>query len=404
MTATLPARAGAPLPASGARPLLWVALAGCGAGAWAAVLSLGVIAAPVLLAWLGEGAPSPAPGALGVAVAGWLLAAGATLSADGGAWSLAPLGVSLVLAALSARGASWALDVSDARGRADVAVLVSAHAATVGGIAAAAAVVPFLPVGVEPAQAAARAALLAALGATVGVVREHRRRTGAPAMSASPDWPSRVGTACLGALALVVAGAAAITTLTLVASGGQISALVAQLDPGVVGGLALLAACVAYLPTLLVWVLAVLVGPGVAVGSQVAVTSTGVEGGPLPGFPLLGAVPAAVPVWLVAVGPALLLGAGVVGGMLLARQRRPDDSWGRVAAAGAATAVLTGGTVAVASLGASGAMGPGDWSWVGPAPVAVGTVTGLVVGVVATGVLVLAMLRDRRAATAQPPA
>ncbi len=412
VTATLPARADAPdAPGGpdapdgslGIRPLLRVARAGCGAGAWSAVMGLGVVAAPVLLAWLAAGAQAPAPDALSVAVSAWLLAAGATLSVGGVSWSLAPLGLTLVLAGLSARGASWAADVSAARGRRAAAVLVTALAATVAGLAAAAAAGSALPVRAEPVEAAVHAAALAVVGACVGVLREHRRRDGAAPLSVSADWPSRVAAACVGAVALLVAGAAGMATVAVAASGGQISSLVAQLDPGVVGGLALLATCVAYLPTLMVWVLAVLVGPGVAVGSQVVVSSTAVEGGPLPGFPLLGAVPGAVPGWLVAAGPVLLLAAGLVAGLLLARRRRPDDSWLRVAAAGAVTTVVVGGTVGLACAAASGAMGPGDWAWVGPAPVPVGTTAGLAVGVVATAVLVLSMLRDRRRSVGQQP-
>jgi hypothetical protein len=161
--------------------------------------------------------------------------------------------------------------------------------------------------------------------------------------------------------------------------------------------LALAAASLAYLPTLVVWTLAVLVGPGVALGTQVTVTSAGVDAGPLPGFPLLGAVPAAVPEWFVAVGPVLLAAAGVVAGLLLSRHRGEHDSPLHSVLAAGATGVVTGVVAGVACWAASGPMGPGDWLWAGP-PVA--PVTGIVtlsVALPAAAVLLGAQWRDRRA-------
>jgi hypothetical protein len=398
VTATLPAPAEV-LPVVARARFASVVLAGGLVAAWTTLAAVGIVAAFVLLAWLAAGAAQPLPDALAVAVTGLLLGVGATLTADGVAWGVAPLGLTLVVGVLAARAASVAVEWAHVRGRTPVALLVASAAAGAGalGAAAAAAAGSRLSVAVAPGEAAARLGLLVAAGTVVAVLVERRARHGVGPWSRCPDWPSRVATACTGAAAVLLAGAAALTTTALVVAGSGIATLVGQIDPGVAGGLALAAASLAYLPTLVVWVLAVLVGPGVAVGTQVTVTSTGVDAGPLPGFPVLGAVPAAVPGWLGAVGPVLLVGAGVVAGLLLARHRRADDSALRSVGAAGATGAVTGVVAGVACWAASGPMGPGDWVWAGPPVAPVTGIVTLAVALPAALVLLGSQWRDRRA-------
>jgi hypothetical protein len=376
-----------------------VVLAGGLVAAWTTLAAAGVVAAFVLLAWLGAGAVQPLPDALAVAVTGLLLGVGATLTADGAAWGVAPLGVTLVVVVLAARAASAALEWGQVRGRTPVALLLLSAAGSAGalGAAAAAAAGSRLMVTVAPGEAAARLGLLVGSGTAIAVLLERRARHGAGPLSSGRDWTSRIAAASLGASALLLAGAAATTTAALVVAGSSIATLVGQIDPGAAGGLALAAASLAYLPTLVVWTLAVLVGPGVALGTQVAVTSTGVDAGPLPGFPLLGAVPAAVPVWLVAVGPVLLAAAGVVAGLLLSHHAGEDDSAVQSVLAAGATGAVTGVVAGVACWAASGPMGPGDWLWAGPPAAPVTGIVTLSVALPAALVLLASQWRDRRA-------
>jgi hypothetical protein len=395
VTSTLPAPVEA-VPATARPQLAAVVMAGGLVAGWTALAAGGVVAAFVLLAWLGAGAVQPLPDVLAVAGTGLLLCVGATLTAAGVAWGVAPLGLTLVVAVLAARAAPVAVEWAHVRGRTPVALLVASAAGTAGalGAATAAAAASRLSVTVAPGEAAARLGLLVAAGTAVGVLLERRRRCGTPGLAASHDWPSRVMAAALGAAAVLLAGAAGVTTAAMVAAASGIATLVGQIDPGAAGALALAAAALAYLPTLIVWTLAVLVGPGVSIGAQVGVTSTGVDTGPLPGFPLLAAVPAAVPPWLVAVGPVLLVGAGVVAGLLLARHREVDGSLGRAAVAAGVTGMATGLAAGVACWAASGPMGPGDWTWAGPTVAPVTGIVTLAVALPAAAVLLGSLWRD----------
>lgn len=364
------------------------ATAGALAGCWTAVVGFAVVAAPVLLAWLGAGADEPMADALSVAATGWLLGLGATLRADEVAWGLVPLGLTLVVAVLASRATGWAVEWSGARARSALMVLVAALAATGGLLAAAAASLSSLAARADPGEAAARAALVLVFGAVGGLLVERRWRVG--------GWWGRVLPAAAAAAALIVCASAAALTVALVASAGTITRLAAQIDPGLGGFAALLALCLAYLPTAVVWVLAVLVGPGLSLGAQVSVSLGGVTSGPLPGVPLLGAVPTAVPDGWLAVGAAALVGAGVLAGVLVARDTPAGTPAPRSLAAAAGAGILAGAGLGIAAWAASGPLGPGDLGQVGTTPAAVAGVVALVVGTVATLVVATGGWRERR--------
>lgn len=374
--------------------LVRAAAAGALAGGWTAVVGLAVVAAPVLLAWLGAGAREPMGDALSVAATGWLLGLGATLRAGAAAWGVVPLGLTLVLAVLASRAARWALDWSGAVARPALLVLVAAQAVTGGLLAATAASLSGLAVRADPGEAAARAALVLAAGAAAGLLAERRWHL--------QGWWGRVGPAALAAASLLVCVAAGTLTVALVASAGTVTRLVGQIDPGLGGAAALLALCLAYLPTAVVWVLAVLAGPGVSLGAQVDVSLGEVTTGPLPGVPLLGAVPASVPAGWAAASVVGLVGAGVLAGLLVARDLPAASRPLVVGAAGAGAGALAGAGLGVAAWAASGPLGPGDLAEVGTHPAGVAAVVGLVVGAVAALVAAARVLRDQRRPAVEP--
>jgi hypothetical protein len=352
--------------------------------AWACVGGFAVVAAPVLIAWLGSGAQEPLVDVLSVAGAGWLLGLGATMSAGEATWGLTPLGLTLLSLVLAYRGGLWAAESSGPLSSARVAALLGSTALTsaaIGGVTASAMSLDGLSV--DPGEAAAQAGLVIATGAGAGVLAidaTWRRRVA----EHLPGWLTAALRPALAALAVLAAGAAAVTTAALVGSFGTMTSLLEQLDPGGAGLLALTMTCLGYLPTLMVWTLAVLLGPGVSLGSEVTVTLWAVDGGPLPGFPLLGVVPEAIPGWLPAVGALTVAGAGLAAGMLVSRRSGPQVRRWELSATAGTAGLLVGVAVAVTAWAASGPMGPGDLSWLGVNAAAVGGLAGVAVALAAT--------------------
>lgn len=360
---------------------------GAAVAVWVCLASFGVVAAPVLIAWLGAGASEPISDALSVAGLGWLAALGSTLSMPDMTVDLTPLGLTLVVVLLACRGGLWAGEGAVSATGTRVATLLAATALTAGVVAGVAAtLVASDTVAVDPGDAATHAGLLTLTGTALGV----RSIWWAGISHRVPRVLALAWRPTLAAASVLLALAAGVTTVTLVSSFGEITSLLDQLDPGAAGMLALLLACLAYLPTLLVWVLAVAVGPGVSVGAVVSVGGAGVDEGALPGFPLLALVPDSVPAWLTPVGLTGVVAAGALAGLVAHRasaapspasgaasDSSPSPWWEPVAAAVLA-GVAVGITVAFAAWAASGSMGPGDLSWAGVEPL-VGVTVGLAV-------------------------
>lgn len=359
-------------------------LSGAAVAGWTAAAGLGVVAAPVLLAWLAEGATEPATDALSVTAAGWLLGLGATLTSPGASWGLTPLGLTLVTVLLAARGGSWAAETSPVHGRTRAAVLLLAVGVTAALLAgAAAAALTLDAVTVDPGQAAAQAALVTMAGAGCGLVRARRGGWRAVLATLGPPWAGRALLATLAAVAVLTGVSAAALSVATVGGFDTTRVLLSQIEPGPVGGLALLLASLAYLPTMIVWTGAVLVGPGVTIGAAVTVRSTGVEAGAVPGFPLLGIVPSTMPGWVPVLGVLGMVGAGAVAGLLLARRRGPAEDPLRLALLGLAVGMGTAAITGVACWAASGPMGPGLLGQLGPNPSTVAGVAGAAVGLTA---------------------
>lgn len=201
----------------------------------------------------------------------------------------------------------------------------------------------------------------------------------------------------LGAVATVVAAAALLTTLALVLGYGQVIALYESVQAGVLGGVALTAAQLALLPTLVLWGAAWLVGPGFAVGAGSAVSPIAVSLGPLPAVPVLGALPVEPSplgfiTLLVPVIAAFIAGVAVRPRLVAALDDAPVLPWA-IGTAGVAALVAALAMAFLAFL-AAGSAGPGRLAVVGPDPASVGlwmlveTLIGASLGLLAGGVRV----------------
>lgn len=198
----------------------------------------------------------------------------------------------------------------------------------------------------------------------------------------------------LGTVATVTAAAAVLTTVALVLGYGQVIALYESVQAGVIGGIALTAAQLALLPTLVIWAASWLIGPGFAIGAGSTVSPIAVTLGPLPAVPVLGALPAEPS----ALGFATLLVpvlAAFVAGIavrprLVARLGDASLPLWSLAAAGAA-AVVAAIAAAFLAFVAAGAAGPGRLAVVGPDPATIGlwmlaeTFIGVALGLLAGG-------------------
>lgn len=200
-----------------------------------------------------------------------------------------------------------------------------------------------------------------------------------------------VGLVGLGALLFAVA---------LILRGGEVIALFEAAHVDGLGATVVTLAQFAYLPTLAIWGLSFIAGPGFAVGTGTAVSPAGTQLGVVPGIPILGALPESTTPWLlllallpVAVGgfagwicrsrlvaPAVPESSGnATLDALLSRTRDEpvehsmaaspdDDPIGARLVTAAGIAVLAGAASALLAVLASGAIGPGRLTEVGPAP------------------------------------
>jgi hypothetical protein len=201
----------------------------------------------------------------------------------------------------------------------------------------------------------------------------------------------------LGTVATVIVVASIVTTTALVLGYGQVIALYESVQAGVLGGIALTAAQLAFLPTLVIWAAAWLVGPGFAVGAGSTVSPIATTLGPLPAVPVLGALPVepsslGFMTLIVPVLAAFIAGLAVRPRLVAALDDEPPRWWGLGTAALAA--VVAGLAMGFLAFVATGAAGPGRLAEVGPDPVTVGvwmlveTLIGASLGLLAGGVRV----------------
>jgi hypothetical protein len=193
-------------------------------------------------------------------------------------------------------------------------------------------------------------------------------------------------TGSLGSLAVLFTAGAMATAFALAADLDRFGAAYRLLDPGVVGGVLLLLAQVAYLPNAVLWAVAYMLGPGFAVGAGTVAAPSGSVLGPVPVFPLLAALPAGAhgsgPGWLGALLLAVPYLAGAAGGVLLVRMA-PTPTLESAPMRGFCCGVLTGIILGIGAAFAGGPLGDGRMAAVGPSPWQVAAVASLETGIAA---------------------
>ncbi len=307
----------------------------------------------------------------------WLVAHGSGLVLGEARIGVVPIGVTLVVVALTAA-------IAHRVARAEITDL-GGFAGTVGmtmGIAAAilAAVVSTDNVAVSIPRAAIGGLVVGGLGAALGAGWRHRSQ-----LSVSPDV-ALVIRGATRALLVVLGASLILVTLLLGVHGQRAADMWGLLDPSAGGAVVLAIACLLSLPTLVLWTASVLVGPGFTLGTDTSVDLTGSYLGAIPGFPTLAAVPdpGAFGPWVLALG-LVLPAAGLWAGALTSRVRIG-------ALSGAAAGLVLGALIAISG----GGIGPGRLVDAGPPPVTPAVIA--VVILAATGALgsLLAHYRGRR--------
>jgi hypothetical protein len=352
------------------------------AAAWATGAGLVTLGLPVLLAWAtdsrsGAGA-ADATRAIGQL---WLLAHGASLSVPGGEVGLTPLGLTLLPLALlhrAGRHGARSLEVSALPQAARLVVAVAFPYAV--GCAVLAALSASAQVRPGPVQAMLGGLAVAVVGAASGVLREARLLR--PAVRLLPARARRLLLGTLAATCALMAAGSLLAGVCFVQHAGRATSLAAASDPGLVGGLALFAAGLAYVPNVAAWGAAWVAGPGFAVGVGTAVGPFGTHLGAVPALPLLAGLPSGpVPTWFGVLCLSLPLTAGALGGVLVGRRL----TCGARAAAleGLALGPCAGSALAVLAWLSGGPLGGARLTEVGPSPWRVGLAVTLEVGVAA---------------------
>ncbi|MHB1171253.1 MAG: cell division protein PerM [Lacisediminihabitans sp.] len=242
--------------------------------------------------------------------------------------------------------------------------------------------------------------LVFALGVVIGArLGQRRRNQEVPEFAGGlldnwiGGWPRQLRKGVTSALrggaaaaALVVAVAASIVAVLLVLSYAQIIALYESAHAGVLGGIALTLAQLAFVPNLVIWAASWLIGPGFAIGTGSAVSPLGTSLGPLPAVPILGALPTGdlslgflgllVPV-LAGFLAGVLVRPRVLGGL----EHLPRGRW--LLATGLGLGIVGGGLLGLLAWFSAGAAGPGRLVDVGPSPWLVGFYAVLEIGVAA---------------------
>ncbi|MDQ1483477.1 MAG: hypothetical protein QOF35_1553 [Actinomycetota bacterium] len=391
-------------------PLRWAAAVG---GAFAALLSMLLIALPALLAWVASPASTVGwPRALSVGSCVWLLANGAHLSSGPATISLTPLllaTIPLAIATKAARRILVRLDGGSPRMsrwagvRSDVAQV----GVTFAGSYAAVGLLVALATAGDPLHASllgsfAGTALVGAASMLAALALEFRGK----AASLAPDLAAllearvpiavrrAIGPGLWGALAIFGAGLA-LTLGMVVTHLGRIGRLYDTLGPDPVGLFTLSLGQVMVLPNVAVWAASWIAGPGFGLGADTAVTWSHSSPGLLPLVPGLGAVPAPGPLpahlWLSALVP---VAAGALVGWRALRLVARLSSWQAKAKTAASACGVAALALTLASTAAGGSLGASRLSGLGAPSLIFGF---CVLGELLIGAAVVVLLSHLRA-------
>ncbi|MFL6239962.1 MAG: DUF6350 family protein [Actinomycetes bacterium] len=352
------------------RPATTTTLTAVAAGVIAAGAGLLVIAVVVITTWASSlGGGAGAADALRAVAYVWLVSHRVSLSITTGGASghvaLLPMGLLALPAYALWRAGRWfahACEVEDVRGTLTGGLVLGGAYGFIAAVVASAS----LTSSVRPAagQALTAGCIVGMLFGTAGVAHG--------AGIVSPFWqriPDRVRSAARSAIVGVAVlfaagGALALGPVTLHL--GRVLHLASALHPGPVGDVALVLACLAYLPNAVLWCVSYTLGPGFAVGAQTSVSPLGVHLGAVPSFPLLGALPGSGAAPLLSLPFVLApLIAGAVMGRAVVR-RNPMSGLTAALLTGFATGACTGVVLGLAAALSGGPAGPGRMATVGP--------------------------------------
>jgi hypothetical protein len=357
-----------------------------GAIAAAAVTVTGMLAlTPLVLAgWIA--APHAGlglPGVMRTATALWLVAHHVGFALPGaGRIGMLPLGLVVVPGALLWRAGRWVVQAGQVSRLSDLGYAVMSLAAPYAALCGALALASRSSLATPSlAQAVIAGFLLALCAGGLGGARA-LAPWGRLARLLAPRTRSVVLGTC-GALAVLLAGGAALAGGSLAAHLSQFHALDTALAPGLVGAVLLLLAQLAYVPNAVGWAVCYTLGPGFAFGAGTVVAPTGAALGPLPAFPMLAAMPTgpgAVPGWVSVVVLLLPYLAGAFGGVLMVRAA-PVPTVEVAPLWGFACGVATGAVTAVLAAFSGGPLGSGRLADVGPSAWQAGVIATLEVGV-----------------------
>jgi hypothetical protein len=297
-------------------------LLGAAGGALATALAGWVLVAGFAVVGWFTSEPGTLNDALSVGTQLWLLANGGGASFGGLDLTLVPWGFVLLIGFLILRCAGFAARRLHPGGRS--AVVSVSVVMTVAYLA------PLMTTALlfgHPLSAVRSAAVMSpvvAAAAAWGTGRELGYRP----IQSWPAWSRPLPRAVAASqLVMVGVGAGALVAAAL-SNLGRIERLIATLDPGVAGNLALLVLQLAFAPNLIIWAASYALGAGFSLGSSSVVAPAGTQVGLLPGVPLFGALPATGPagesqLWWLAGGALAGAVAAVV--VVLGRRRARFD-------------------------------------------------------------------------------
>ncbi len=340
----------------------WVLLAAGGALA-TALAGWIIIAGLAVVGWVAAG-PGDIGQTLRIGTRLWLLTNGGSIRLAGLSLNLVPLGVSLLFSYMISRFARTAVryvrrsrDIGGHRLRyamATAAVMTGCYTVAVCAVGAAS--------GTIDGRLALGAALISACGSMWGSCRELQTRL----IDRWPAWIRPVPYAVASAAALLLLGGVAVLVTGLWTHADRVGQLAGGLGAGVVGGIALWAAQLAFLPNAVVWSASYALGAGFTLGPHTVVSPAEVKLGLLPPVPVLGALPSGgVGNW----SDLLWLVVGLLAGDLAAWQvlrRRPRARFDETALVGGLAGVLAALVFVAVGWIASGDLGGHRLSDVGP--------------------------------------
>ena len=354
-----------------------------------ALVSISIVGLVVAGAWWG-GVEPPGPWQQALAITGsaWVMTYGVPVQLFGVDYSLIPWGLVIVPGWLAHQAGRWLVRVVRPRRWRTLAVTWVVAVLSGTAIVGAVSVLSELPdIQTSAKSAVVMALIVGAVGVGSGLWRASELPKAAiqriPAVARVIVRASFVGFAALVGFATVILLLAAATSFT------EMTEVLTALQPTFFDAVVLLVASLGYLPTLIGWSLSYMVGAGVALGPDVLVSPfvPAIASTPLPAFPPLALIPeAAGPVsWSL---PVLGVLSGALVGLAISRLAAREGPLLRLALAFAAT-VVAAGWVFVFLWAASGALGDGRLSVIGPDPNAGALLAGvgLVIGALPTSVL-----------------